>query len=234
MKNIKALFIDCDGVLYDKSRCSYHDIAVVALKKTLDFFKIPMEAVESTRQHLKTKGIRGLFNTVLYLCNKRHIAFDNFATKMALYTDYTNIPKEREMLLLLKELAVIMPTYIVTNNTLPHLNKVFHRLAGGNYVPLEQSKIYPITIETTLAQNVFHTKKSAQHLTLLCQHLGQNPQNVLLLDDTLDVCEAAQAQGLQVAVINTPDDTKKIFKKLIQQKSKNKLLLPPTFKEYSQ
>ena len=231
MKNVKALFIDCDGVLYDKSQCSYHDMAVVAFGKTLDFFQIPVESVEPTRQRLKNRGIRGLLNTALYLCKKHRISFDDFAKKMAQHTNYKRISKDREMILLLQEIATSMPTYIVTNNTLPHLNKIFYCLAGGNYTPLEQSKIYPITIENTLDHNFFHTKKSDTQLTKLCQHIGQDPKNVLLLDDTLDVCEAAQIQGLQVSVITTPNDTKKILKKLIQQKSKQKLLPPPILKE---
>ena len=222
MKNVKALFIDCDGVLYDKEACTYHDIAIIAFGKALDALNIPREEVPPTRARLKAKGVHGLLNAALALCQERHIDFNVFADVMAQNTDYNRIPKDVDMLRLLRECGAKVPIYIVTNNTAPHLQNILNCLNGGKIQSTEDLKIHLITIEDTLRDGVFFPKKAEGQLPYLCAQIGEKPEDVLLLDDTQDVCDAALAQGLQVAFVGKPCDTKAILRRIIHEKSRSK------------
>ena len=222
MKDIKALFIDCDGVLYDKAQCTYHDIVEVGLHTTMQQLHLSKDEYDQIRQDLKKRGIRGVFNTVLALCQKYHHPFDLFAAQMVGHTDYTRISPDATMLTLLKKVAKIIPTYIVTNNSAPHLNKIFSCLNKG--IPVQDIQdefgLHVITIEKTFNNGVFHSKKMPQQLTNLCTQVGEKTENVLLLDDSNSVLEAAIEQGLQVVPIQKPTDTKTILRRVIHENTK--------------
>ncbi len=226
MKEIKTLFIDCDGVLYDKKNLTYYDMAVVAFHKALSVFDISAKEAVLTGASLKKKNIHGFFNMPLALCKKKQIPFRAFADTMANSTDYSHIPADKSLLKLLKEAGKIMPVYIVTNNTRPHLNHILKRLNGDKPIECADLNIYPITVEETLYNGQFHTKRNGNQLTHLCESVGQKPKNVLLLDDTQNVCDAALAQGLKVFPITGPKATKLILKGVIHEKSKLKGHLP--------
>ncbi len=227
MKNVKALFIDCDGVLYDKRNCTYHDMAVVAYGKAMAALGIPHEELEPTRAKLKAQDVHGLFNAALVMCQKRGIPFNVFALEMVDNTDYSRIPKDKEMLNLLKKAAEKIPVYIVTNNTWVHLLRVLSQLNGA---PMNDVfsllNVIPITIENTLDEGVFHPKKVGTQFSALCAQEGKMPRDVLVLDDTQDVCDAALAQGLQVNFIETPQDTKKILRRIIHEDKRHKRSTP--------
>ena len=228
MEQVRALFIDCDGVLYNKDCCTYHDIAVVGFGKTLDHYGISQDEFQKVRTTLREQNVRGLLNAALALCNLHKIQFNDFAKRMVANTDYSRILEDGDILRLLKSCGEVMPIYIVTNNTAPHLDKVLAQLhAGHPFDNVEkQLNIHLITIENTLADGVFHPKKTGTQLTDLCAQIGKKQKNVLLLDDTTDVCEAAKAQGLQVACIQSPSDTKMILRRMIHEKSKPERIIP--------
>ncbi|MBQ4472643.1 MAG: HAD family hydrolase [Alphaproteobacteria bacterium] len=228
MKQVRALFIDCDGVLYNKDCCTYHDIAVVGFGKTLAHYDISEDEFQKVRTTLREQNVRGLLNAALALCNLHDIQFNDFATRMVSNTDYSRILEDWDILRLLKSCGEVMPIYIVTNNTAPHLDKVLTQLHGGQpFDDVEkQLNIRPITIENTLADGVFHPKKTGTQMTDLCKKIGQKPENVLLLDDTTDVCLAASAQGLQVTYIQSTNDTKAILRRMLYEKSKPERIIP--------
>ena len=224
MKNVKALFIDCDGVLYDKKQCTNQDMIDIGFGKTFEQYHIPFEAFNQKHAELKQQGIRGVWNSVLALCNEHHVSFKDFAANMVQYTDYTRISKDMEMLALLKRAGIVLPIYIVTNNIAPHLNKIFACLNGGKPFKNVQKElnIHFITIENTLSDGFFHSKKMENQLTKLCTKIGYKPQEVLLLDDTESVRKVASNQGLQVRVIRTPRDTKTILRSVLHEKGTTK------------
>lgn len=223
MKNIKALFIDCDGVLYDKDKLSYHDMAVAAFSKTIAKYGLTPEEVEQKHKEQNKQGIHGLFNVALSLCNKRHIPFHNFAFQMSKNTDYSRIPEDKEMLFLLKKLGKKIPTYIVTDNTWLHLLTILSQLNGKKlkdiYTPLN---IIPLTIENSLYEGFFHPKRVGNQFEVLCIQTNQKPENVLVLDDTVAVCEAANNQGLQTIQISGPEHTKIILRSILDARTKTK------------
>ena len=219
MKQVKALFIDCDGVLYDKKHCTYEDIAVTGFQGALETCHIPFSEVLPTRAALKAQHIHGLLNAALELCHRHHVPFSDFAEAMAEHIDYSQIPKDTEMLNLLQRTGELIPTYIVTNNTHPHLKRVLSSLAGNKSPVLSDMPIFPITIEETFRKGFFHPKKVEGQFRHLCHQVGEKPEHVLVLDDTLDVCQAAISEGLQVKQIQTPEDTKQILKGVIDEKS---------------
>ena len=52
-------------------------------------------------------------------------------------------------------------------------------------------------------------------LTDWCHKIGSKPQNTLMIDDTLDIIQAAQEQGLKYAHIQNAQMTQDILKQLI-------------------
>ena len=219
MNTPKALLIDLDGVFYDKDECSYRDIAIVGLGKTLKDFAINPDELDHARRILKSKHIPGMFNAVLSVCKKHRIPFDVFAEKMVQNTDYSRVKQNKAMLDLLKQIGALMPTYLVTNNTMPHTKKILQCLNGNQPIGFDQLHITPVTIENTFYAGCFHPKKMGNQLTDLCDIIGQKPRQVLLLDDTPDVCDAAFRQKLQVSFVQTPQDTQLILRSLIHEKS---------------
>jgi len=222
MKNVKALFIDCDGVLYDKDKLSYHDMAVVAFGKTLETFGVSREEVDKKHINLRKKGVRGLLNVALDVCKTRHVSFRDFATTMAQNTNYSRIPTDKDMLNLLEKVGKKIPVYIVTNNTWIHLFHIIKCLNGGIPKQFIDLNVLPITIEDTLYDGVFHPKKVDGQFLSLCAQTGKMPCDVLVLDDAEDVCVAAKAQGLQVQQVQNPDQTKTVLRSIIHAGTKTK------------
>ena len=228
IKNMQTLLIDCDGVLYTGEQCTDQDIKG-GLDKTLDEFHIPREMFSETRAELKNVGIRGLFNSVLDLCYRYHVLFDEFADKMVANTDYSKIVLDPEMLDLLKKAAKVMPVCIVTNNTLPHLKKIFECLRGKHCESDLETElgISVITIENTLyndsdaGRKIFHPKQKEGQFTRICSILGQIPAKVGILDDTERIRKKAQKQGLVPIPTNGATDTKNVLKQIIAVKGKN-------------
>ena len=224
MKNVKALFIDCDGVLYDKKECTNQDIAIIGLDKTLAQYNISLKEFNQRHEDLRQAGVRGIFNAVLDLCVARGVPFNNFANSMVNNTNYSRISPDPEMLKLLKMTSKILPIYIVTNNSTPHLNKIFACLNNGIFLQDVQKElnIHFFAIESTLSGGIFHSKKMEKQLTNLCTQIGCKPSEVLLLDDTESVRKIAAEQGLQITkkAIENPKETKTILRSVLNERTK--------------
>ena len=228
MKNIRALLIDCDGVLYYRSEYTDDDIVRLALGKTLAQYHISQDEFDQARTSLKEEGIRGLFNAALEICNHHHIAFNDFAVTMTNNTDYNNIAQDLEMLELLKKVGTLIPTYIVTNNTLPHLVKIFDQLRGkqASKSLQEELSLNLITIETTSAfdhefnRTIFHPKQMKEQFKKLCAQMDLPPETVALIDDTERIRKKAKEQGLITIPTEGPKDTKDILRRIIHEKAK--------------
>ena len=234
MKNVKALFIDCDGVLYNDAENADDNIVNISLGKTLAPYGISMDEFNQTRAALKEEGIRGLFNSALDLCRRYHIEFSDFAINMVNNTDYSEIPNDPEMLALLKKVATCIPVYIVTNNTAPHLIKIFDQLRGksSSQSPQEELGIHLISIEDTLEfdrecqRAIFHPKQMKEQFKKLCAHLDLLPEQVALIDDTERIRKKAEKQGLCTIAVDGPEDTKETLRKVIHEKSKPERVVP--------
>ena len=85
--------------------------------------------------------------------------------------------------------------------------------------PQKELNIKFVAIEDTLADGVFHSKKMGTQLSDLCLKIGQKPENVLLLDDTPEVCQIALVQGLTITdqPIAGPKETKQILRGFINE-----------------
>jgi len=223
-RSIKALLIDCDGVLYGTTEGSDKIIAA-GVYKTLAQYGISQEEFVQMRADLKKIGIRGLFNTILELCNKYHISFEKFAEKTVNNTDYSQINPDPEMLALLKQVATVMPVYIVTNNTHPHLKKIFDCLRGKTS-PIdfqEELGIHAITVENTLEyepnldHEIFFPKQMGNQFTRICERIHLSPACVGLIDDSEHIRVKAKDQGLVPILTNGPEETKQNLKTLYDQ-----------------
>jgi len=232
IKNVKAVFIDCDGVLYPPEACTDEEIAVKGLNAALAEYKIPRDELDQARADLKKKKIRGMFNAVRVLCERRGIPFNEFAKLMASKIDYSHIPEDAELLDLLRNVGKVMPVYIVTNNTRPHLEKVFSCLRGGRVCQDTQNdlNIKFISIEETSENGIFHSKKMEGQWTALCRRVSKEirrplkPENFLVLDDSQSILDEAVDQNLSIYAIQHPRDTKEMLRRLLE-KSKNERCL---------
>ena len=227
MENIRALLIDCDGVLYNTAECAGDDIVKVGLGKTLGQYHISQDEFDQTRADLKEEGIRGLFNAVFDLCQHKRIDLKLFTQDMVANTDYSHISHDLDMMTLLKQVGTLMPTYIVTNNTAPHLAKIFDQLRGKptSQNLLDELNLHAMTIETTLEfdrafnRAIFHPKQMKDQFKKICAQLDLPPEEVALIDDTERIRKKAADQGLITLATNGPNDTKDILRRIIHEKS---------------
>ena len=227
MDDIKAIFVDCDGVLYDKEKLSYHDIAIEAFGKAAAELSVSTKQIQQRHGALKNQDIHGLFNVALSFCRELNVPFRQFAHFMVQHTDYSRIPRDTEMIALLKQIAQQLPVYITTDNTWLHLLTILNHLQGQQKNDiLTAFHVMPLTVEDSLYDGWFHPKRVENQMNYLCCQTDHVPKSVLMLDDTPAVCEAAQRQGLQTIQITGPEHTKQILKGLIHEKSNAKSAVP--------
>lgn len=210
MQEIQAVFVDCDGVLYDVDLLTYDEI-VAAVRQAGSTMALSWDDFDSIHTDLKNKGYHGFYNTVLKLCQAQGISFDVLVQKAAEVLDYSRIQPDPEFLPLLQKAAQSKKLYIFTNNTRPHLEKVFERVFRCS---VAQSGLNVITAESTLDNNYFYPKRMSGVLSKWCQKIGVLPQNTLMLDDSANVIEAAEKEGLQYRTIRNARMTKEILKEL--------------------
>lgn len=219
IKTLKAVFIDCDGVLYSSQELTNEDIAITGINSALTKYHLSRTELDQIRADLKKRGIRGMFNAIRAMCNNHDISFDEFTKTMVSKIDFSRISPDQELLTLLKQTGDQIPVYIVTNNTRPHLDRIFDCLRGGSTCPNTEKElnIKFIPIEDTTIDGVFQSKKMHGQLTRLCQQFGFDPQNVLLLDDSESVREQAKKEGVLTTPIQHPNDTKKILRRILDE-----------------
>lgn len=211
MSQIKTVFIDCDGVLYDKALLTYEEMMTACQQAGVDL-GIDWADVQKVREALRAQGWRGWYNVALEVCRHADVGFHQLAKKMVEYVDYTRLPFDPELLTLLQQVASQKDLFILTNNTRPHLEKIFQHLFHKN---IFQTGLKVFTVEDTLWGKYFYVKAHPEAFTKWCQKLHLKPQETLMIDDTEDVVKSAQNQGLQTAFIPQSEDTKKVLKGLL-------------------
>ena len=211
MKEIQAVFVDCDGVLYDVDLLTYEEM-LKAGQKAGEALGLNWSEFNKIREELRNQGFRGFYNVILKLCQKKGVFFEKFAQDMVENLDYSRIAPNPKLLKLLQQVAQKKKLYIFTNNTLPHLEKVFNRLFDCS---VNQSGLSVITAESTLKEGHFYPKRMDGVLAGWCQKIGELPQHTLMMDDTDNVIEAAQKEGLQSVKIENAQMTEKILNDLL-------------------
>ena len=211
MQEVQAIFVDCDGVLYDVDLLTYDEI-VAAGRQAGSSLGLDWTDFDKVHADLKNRGFHGYYNTVIKLCKAQNISFDELAPKMTEILDYSRIQPNPELLSLLQQVAQKKKLYIFTNNTRPHLEKIFDRLFGCT---VEESGLSAITAESTLENGYFYPKRMEGVFTKWCQKLGLIPSTTLMLDDTDHVIEPAKREGLQFIKISNAQMTMQILKEMI-------------------
>ena len=211
MQEVQAVFVDCDGVLYDVNLLTYDEI-VASARQAGNNLGLDWADFDKIRSDLRSQGYHGFYNTVLKLCQAQGIDFGDLAQKMTELLDYSRIGPNPELLVLLQKVAQKKKLYIFTNNTRAHLEKIFDCLFGCT---IAQSDLSVITAESTLENGYFYPKRMTGVLSKWCQKIGILPQNTLMLDDTNSVIEAAQKEGLQYRQIKNDQMTMQILKEML-------------------
>ena len=217
MQNVQAVFVDCDGVLYDVDLLTYDEIVAAGRQAGKDL-GLDWADFDKIHASLKERHYHGFYNTVLKLCQAQGVSFDALAQKMVNILDYSRIKPDEELLPLLQKVALKKKLYIFTNNTRAHLEKVFNQLFNCS---VQDSALAAITAESTLENGYFYPKRMEGVFTKWCKKIGVLPQNTLMLDDTNTVIEAAQKEGLQYRQIENAQMTKLILKELNEEHKRN-------------
>lgn len=213
MQEVQAIFVDCDGVLYDVDLLTYEEI-VAAGRQAGTALGLRWDDFDKIHTDLKERHYHGFYNTVLKLCQTQGVSFSALAKKMVGFLDYSRIKPDKELLPLLQKVALDRKLYIFTNNTQAHLEKVFNQLFNCS---VQDSGLAAITAESTLENGYFYPKRMDGVLTKWCKKIGVLPQNTLMLDDTNTVIKAAQKEGLQYRQIENAQMTKSILKELYEE-----------------
>lgn len=210
MQEIQAVFVDCDGVLYDVDLLTYEEIITAGMKAGIDL-GLDWTNFLAVRTDLKSRGFHGYYNCVLKICQTQNVPFEKFAKNMAEILDYSRIQPNPELLSLLQQTAQKRKLYIFTNNTRAHLEKIFNRLFDCS---VQKSGLSVITAESTFENGYFYPKRMKGVLTKWCEKIGAHPSNTLILDDAENVIEAARNEGLQYRQIKNAEMTSDILKEL--------------------
>ena len=218
MNKIQTVFVDCDGVLYDVDFLAYSEIENAG-RRAGEALGLDWTNFKKVHKDLKKKGFRGFYNTVLELCRTHGVSFEKLAQDMVDILDYSRIQPNPKLLTYLQQVSQMRKLFIFTNNTRPHLEKIFNRLFGCT---IDQSRLAVITAENTLENGYFYTKKMTGVFSKWCQKIKTTPERTLMLDDSEDVIEAAKKEGLQFIKIENADMTEKVLKNL--NKIENNLL----------
>lgn len=211
MQEVQAVFIDCDGVLYDVHLLTYEEI-LAACQTARQKLGLNWDDFDKIREKERQKGFHGVYNVILQMCQAQKIPFETVAKEIVKVLDYSRIGENPKLLDLIHKVAQKRKVYIFTNNTYAHLNEIFMRLFHTDVLG---TKLNFITIEDTLLNGRFYTKKMPGVLTDWCHKIGSKPQNTLIMDDTLDIIQAAQEQGLKYAHIQNAQMTQDILEQLI-------------------
>ena len=211
MQEVSAVFVDCDGVLYDVDLLTYEEI-VSAGHRAGDALGLNWTDFDKVHGELKSQGFHGFYNTVLKLCQAQGISFKELTRIMTEMLDYSRIQPNQELLFLLQQVARKRKLFIFTNNTRVHLEKIFDHLFGCT---VEQSGLNAITTENTLENGYLYPKRMPGVFAKWCKKIGVLPKNTLMLDDSQNVIEAAQKEGLQFIKIENARMTEQVLKELI-------------------
>lgn len=211
MQEVLAVFVDCDGVLYDVDLLTYNEI-VSAGRRAGDSLGLNWNDFDKVHNELKSQGFHGFYNTVLKFCQVQGISFGKLTQIMTEILDYSRIEPNPELLSLLQQVAQKRKLFIFTNNTRVHLERIFDRLFGCT---VEQSGLNAITTENTLENGYLYPKRMPGVFNKWCKKIGASPKNTLMLDDSENVIEAAQKEGLQFIKIENARMTEQVLKELI-------------------
>ncbi len=155
---MKALIIDCDGVLYPGNKFSLSK-EVKAIEEIAYSRNISKEQYNKISKETIERGEEGLYNFVLNLVNKNMDSFYDFCKKLTDSLDYSKIERDDELFQLLTKASKKYEICILTNDNKYHLDKVYKQLFGKT---LEEFPFKSYDISSTLKEGCFHPKQSKE------------------------------------------------------------------------
>lgn len=217
MRKIKNLVFDCDGVLYPISALETKEIIDSMKKVYREDLMVSGEEQNEISQATIADNHRGLFNYVLEMCRYKNYDFNHFCEKMADGIDYSRIQKDDLLWKNLQNVAKEYNVAILSNNSRPHIAKVFRQLFNNSIEDVENAGIKVFDITSTEKDGYFHPKQSENGLSIFAQHFGINPQETLLFDDVALNIESAQKIGMQGILINEKNPLKKALQPFLNK-----------------
>ncbi len=211
----QTLIVDCDGVLYPKEDLQLQEF-VSAMNETILELGISKESYEKISSETKERK-PGMYNFVYALCNLSDEKYEAFCQKMTEKVDYSRLKRDESLFELLKatnehkDFEVV----ILTNNTRPHLEKVFDKLFDRSVEEFEyESGVMCYDIADMKKGDAFYPKQSQIGLKLFSQKISKNPQECILVDDTPRNIDAAKNVGMGAVLINSELTLHKYLKTL--------------------
>lgn len=190
------LILDCDGTLYKAGNIPL-PMMKRALYQTMKTFGITPEAYEKASAETRVTH-PGLMNFLLKVSENNMINFARFSETMVKNLDYKQILPNPNLLSAIQKMAEKMPVCIFTNNCKKHLDNVLMSLFNKD---TKKIGIPCFSIEDTFDGHWFNPKQSEKGLAIICKKMNVDPQNAVLIDDTLPILNQARAQGLQTRLV---------------------------------
>ena len=210
---MKALILDCDGVLYPEYQVPLSKI--LSIMKNLAFYSynITPENYEKISKETIEKKEEGMFNFIFNLMGKNMDLFHKFCKKMINLTDYSNIKRDDELFELLLKTSKKYELYILTNNYVTHLNKVYENLFGIN---LENFPFKSYDITSTYKDGKFHPKQSENGFINFLQKINKKNNECIVCDDSKRNIKRCIEYNIPYEYITQNNTLKNVLKKLNQ------------------
>ncbi|MFV0626527.1 MAG: HAD family hydrolase [Alphaproteobacteria bacterium] len=211
----QTLIVDCDGVLYPKESLQLQEF-VSAMNETVLKFGISKENYEKISSETKDQK-PGMYNFIYALCDSNDKKYADFCQEMTQKVDYSRIERDEPLFELLKSMndGKNFDVVILTNNTRPHLEKVFDKLFDRSVEEFEyESGVMCYDITDMKYGDLFYPKQSQIGLKLFSQQISKKPQECILVDDTSRNLEAAKNVGMGAVLINSELPLHKYLKSL--------------------
>ena len=142
----------------------------------------------------------GMFNQVMCLMDYNQEMYDDFCKEVFDLLDYSQVLPDPEMLDLLLKVSEKYEIYCATNNHRIHVDKGFHRMFGKGINDIPQIKL--LDINNTKFQGRFWGKQTPHALDAICQVIGKNIDECVLIDDNNKNLILANKIGMKTVYIS--------------------------------
>ena len=209
---MKTLIIDCDGVLYPESLAPLSKLLSI-MKNQAFSYNITPEQYEKISNETLEKKEEGMYNFILNLMGKNMNLFHKFCKTMIDSNDYSKIKRDEELFELLLKTSKKYEIYILTNNYITHLDKVYEKLFG---MSLEKFPFKSFDITSTFRDGKFYPKQSENSFIYFLQKINKKNYECIVCDDSIRNIKRCIEYKIPYEHITNDNTLKNVLKKLNQ------------------
>ena len=137
----------------------------------------------------------GLYNYFLAICNYDLNEFNELCDELFTTIDYKQVQKDHKLFKLLKKVSKKYNLYILTNNHKTHVDICCKKMFNVGLADMDFIKCYDIT--ETYEDGCFHRKQDEGQFEKICQRVGADISECILIDDNKKVINTAKSVGMR-------------------------------------